>query len=583
MRRALLVVTLAAAPAACQSPPEQCGAWLQWAGDPAHHGASCSAAQPMSQQLGELAYDPFLVAERADADGEILVHYQVPLIAGDDVYVMVKAGRYTPCDPPIPPSMTEVCHLYRLNSQVWSEQAVRWQNGQIQHQWTFETDWKPEPYPGFEPMFQPAVAGDRLYVPMAGGALAVLDRHSGALLEKVQPFGGSVDPDTYVASPVTADASGNIFYTTLTLDHDDPWGTDAHGSLVRFGSEGSLRAVPLDTLVVGAPGPSDLCRATFNRKDNPLPWPPPPNPDGTPALPPLAPCGTQRPGVNAAPAIGEDGTIFVVSRAHLRDRESYLVAVHPDLTPRWATSLKGTLADGCGVLVPSDGDDMDNRFDCRPGTALGVDPSTNEPPAARVIDDSSSSPVALPDGGVLYGAYTGYNAARGHLVDLDADGHLRATYDFGWDTTPAVVRDGPSASAGYSIVLKDNHYGVDADGYDLGPYYITRLDAQLVPQWRFLSTNTKSCMRVAGQSELACTDDHPHGFEWCINAPAVDRDGNVYVNSEDGYLYAIDRNGQLREQIFLDMAVGAAYTPLSIDGRGRVYTLNDGRLSVVGQ
>ena len=32
-------------------------------------------------------------------------------------------------------------------------------------------------------------------------------------------------------------------------------------------------------------------------------------------------------------------------------------------------------------------------------------------------------------------------------------------------------------------------------------------------------------------------------FEWCVNMVAVDRDGVVYANSEDGNLYAIDRTG----------------------------------------
>jgi hypothetical protein len=41
-------------------------------------------------------------------------------------------------------------------------------------------------------------------------------------------------------------------------------------------------------------------------------------------------------------------------------------------------------------------------------------------------------------------------------------------------------------------------------------------------------------------------------------------------------------NGKLRDQIFLDSALGAAYTPLSIDGEGRILTQNNGHLFVVG-
>ena len=82
---------------------------------------------------------------------------------------------------------------------------------------------------------------------------------------------------------------------------------------------------------------------------------------------------------------------------------------------------------------------------------------------------------------------------------------------------------------------------------------------------------------------MSCVSDHPAGFEWCVNAPAVDRHGNVFANSEDGGLYAIRSNGTLRDHLFLDLAIGAAYTPLSIDGEGRILTQNDGHLFVVGE
>jgi outer membrane protein assembly factor BamB len=571
MRRFALVLFLTT----CQGPPDSCGAWLQWGGDPAHAGATCSAALPMARQLGELQFDPFVEGETADGDGDIYVHYGVPLIAGEDVYVEVKTGTYTPCTPPVPPDTPRVCAPYRLNTEIWNESYVHWDGSHLSQKWTFASGWKPAPYPGFEPMFQPAIVGDQLYMPDGGGALVIVDRHSGRVVGNVRPFGNVPQPDTYVASPVAADAAGNVYYTTLTLDHDNPWSTDARGLLVRVTPEGKIKTVPFESLVPGAP---TMCRTSFNTMDNPLPWPPADNPDGTPVLPPLAPCGTQQPGLNAAPAIAADGTIFVVSKAHMNARYSYVIALRPDLTPKWTTSMRGFLSDGCGVLIPTDGDTMDHKWDCRPGARMGVDPNTNELPVARVIDDSSSSPVALPDGGVLYGSHSGYNGSRGHLVKLDAAGHVVANFEFGWDTTPAIFRhDGT-----YSILLKDNTYCRDSACKLNGPYWIVRLDANLKAEWKFLSTNTKSCTRVAGQTDLVCTDDHPDGFEWCINAPAVDRDGTVYANSEDGWVYAIDRNGQLKQRIFLDMSIGAAYTPLAIDGRGLIYTLNAGRLSVVG-
>lgn len=79
------------------------------------------------------------------------------------------------------------------------------------------------------------------------------------------------------------------------------------------------------------------------------------------------------------------------------------------------------------------------------------------------------------------------------------------------------------------------------------------------------------------------TGEHPNGFEWCINAPAVDRAGTVYGLSEDGNMYAIDRDGHERERVFMTRTLSAAYTPLSIDNRGRIYAQNNGELYILGR
>ena len=69
--------------------------------------------------------------------------------------------------------------------------------------------------------------------------------------------------------------------------------------------------------------------------------------------------------------------------------------------------------------------------------------------------------------------------------------------------------------------------------------------------------------------------------------PAVDANGNIYVNSEDGNLYALPQgNADVftvpTGNLFLNLALGAAYTPLSIGPDGKFYTQNNGHLFVVG-
>jgi outer membrane protein assembly factor BamB len=202
-----------------------------------------------------------------------------------------------------------------------------------------------------------------------------------------------------------------------------------------------------------------------------------------------------------------------------------------------------------------------------------------------MIDQSSSSPIVDADGNVLYGSYARYNYARGLLFKFDKNGNFKAAFDFGWDSTPATfARNGT-----VSYVIKDNHYDVGSycnsavycPTAPQGPYYITQLNANLVPDWKFKNTETRSCART-DDGTMTCTVTHPNGFEWCINAPAVDVNGVVYANSEDGNLYTINPNGTQRERFFLQVAIGAAYTPLAVGGDGKIYTENDGHMFVVG-
>jgi hypothetical protein len=129
----------------------------------------------------------------------------------------------------------------------------------------------------------------------------------------------------------------------------------------------------------------------------------------------------------------------------------------------------------------------------------------------------------------------------------------------------------------------------DFTGIPAGPFYITQVDPNLVPEWKFQSTETRNCHRNPDGS-VTCVNDgaHPHGFEWCINAPAVDGNGRVYVESEDGNVYVLGQGhtGVFTTpdfKIFTNLAIGAAYTPFSIDPAGRLYAQNNGHLFVLGQ
>jgi outer membrane protein assembly factor BamB len=179
-------------------------------------------------------------------------------------------------------------------------------------------------------------------------------------------------------------------------------------------------------------------------------------------------------------------------------------------------------------------------------------------------------------------------------MHFSADGDFLDSFLFGWDITPAIWSHGNT----YSVVLKENHYsggsycGVDSicppdrtATYPDNPevFYVTQLNHNLNVEWRFRNTNTLSCHRNPDNS-VTCVDDgtHPNSFEWCVNAPVIDANGVVYANSEDGFLYAINQGGTLKQNIFQQLNLGAAYTPASLGSDGKIYSQNAGHLFVVG-
>ncbi len=569
--------------------------WPQWGQNSEHSGSISILGQSPNRKLVSQVYDPFVAQEQAENFGELLAHYQAPLTHGQDVFMEFISGSYVSCNPtgsytPFP------CGNDNWFNQVWNEKRLHWQNGQLVEAWSFASDWKPEPdaggeLGGWQPVFHAALTSDAVWVPGAGGTVFKLSIGSGTVVARFNPFGNTIDPNTFVSSPITVDAQGNVYYNVLKLNitgdpaTNDPWsfGPNFDGNgvtdipdawLVKILSTEAIAKVSYKSLTFSPAAPT-TCYAPFSLKD--LPWPPSPT-----AVPRTVPCLSQRPGVNITPAIAPDGTIYSVTVAHnpYASRYSYVVAFYPDLSLKWTSSMRDRLNDGCGVLVPIATKSSPQANTCNYGANFGVDPATNQKPAGRVIDQSSSSPVVTPDGGVIYGAYTRYDFARGHTFHFDAHGNFVSAFSFGWDSTPAIYPHNGT----YSVVIKDNHY--DAGNYcepdpsvpiskkvcvdaPKGPYYITQLTPNMDIEWQFQNTSTDGT--------------HHNGFEWCINAPAIDLLGNVYANSEDGNLYVIRQGGTLLGHIFLNQALGAAYTPLSLGPDGKLYTENDGILFAVGQ
>jgi hypothetical protein len=561
-----VLITLVAGGAASQD-------WGQWGGSPQHDGASSAAGSWLRRIHGEVLIDPFADRAKSDSGGFLPIHYPVPLVDGYEVVVIEKGGEYT--------------GRRNWQTQTWSVKSLERVDGKLRTRWKVQSDWKPVPAgssgvgPTWEPVYQCALTRDAVYAPAAGGTLLKINRFDGSIAARLNPFSDSISSGIFTAGPPAVDAQGNIYYNAIQLDPVNPWSVDLIDAwLVRIGSDGTFARVSFRSLLSGVLPGTALCTTSFEVSQ--LPFPP-----SRDAVAPSGICGSQRPGLNVAPAIAPDGTIYTVSRAHFNDRWGYLVALNPDLSFRWATSLRNRFSDGCNVTIPPNG----TPGGCRGDARTGVDPADNQLGSGRVLDDSTSSPVVTPDGKILYGAYTRYNYAQGQLMLFAADGTFLTSYGFGWDLTPSVLRhDGT-----YSIVLKENHY--NSGSYcnlaqfcpqrnlsapaDPEQYFITQLDSSLGVEWKFRNINTLSCRR-GDDGRLECVEDHPNGFEWCVNALAVDRNGIVFANSQDGYLYAIAPGGVLRDRILLRAALGAAYTPLAIGRDGLLYANNDGILFLVG-
>jgi len=554
------------------------------------------------------------------------------------------------------------CGISAWNSQTWNQKRLHWENGELVEKWNFQSDWKAVriELAQWEPVYHAVLANGFVYDPGFGGSVFKLDKGSGNVATRITPFGNPTDnPFTFVAGPLAADSNGNVYYNAIAFTDQtgpcanpnpaicpcpfpQPAGTCQGGSfpgfagswLVKIAPDDSFSMVSFPTLLNSPPNPiaPTSCERNFSIFSQPLPWPPL-KPDGTCCRAPrTGDCGLQRAGLNITPAIGPDGTIYTATRGHNPgtgggDRASFVVAINPDFTLKWATSLANTLNDGCGVLIPIATEVMPAsppwdlakfKGKCRIGATVGVDPATNRRGSGRINDAGTSSPVVLPDGNVYFGAWGRYNVSRGHAYKLNGTtGAIMFTYDFGWDDTQAIFQhDGT-----YSIVMKDNHYDEEEGFYcnstdragnliptvsqggnpnirsnvvcdwtniPAGPFFITQVDPNLNPQWKFKSTETRACHRNADGS-VTCVNDgkHPNGFEWCINAPAVDGAGNVWVESEDGNVYELDQGHSgifttPKDKVFTNLAIGAAYTPYSIDMQGRTYAQNNGHLFVFG-
>src|SRR5579862_1830010 len=293
--------------------------WPQWSRTPQHNGSTPAVGQSPNRQLEDITFDPFVNQEKAEGLGELFIHYQAPLVDRNHVFLEFKTGTYVSCDPP-GSGQPYPCGFDAWNKEIWNEMAFTWQNGSLVKLWDFRSDWKPEPNSGaggngeglfgWEPVFHAAIWNGFLFVPGFSGSIYKLNESDGKVVAHYRPFGS--DPNTFVSGPLTVDHNGNVYYNVLVLDGTNPWAVDARGAyLTKLSAQGTATKVRFSTLVHGTPDCGD----------------------------PVA-YGLQRPGINVAPALSNDGqTIYTVSLAHFDPGHACILAATTNLKSKWHASL----------------------------------------------------------------------------------------------------------------------------------------------------------------------------------------------------------------------------------------------------
>lgn len=172
----------------------------------------------------------FRAPEIVSEYGYLPVHYPSPLIDGSDIFVPEQRRREN--------------EPWDTNGTTWRIKRVSLQKGGIHELWNIAVDWKPPPAGGaffMEPPYQGALTPDAVWAPGAGGTMLEIDRRTGVMLRRVNPFGENVDPSIFASGGPAIDDAGNVYYNVIQFDVGAPWSRDILAAwLVKIDAAGNL-------------------------------------------------------------------------------------------------------------------------------------------------------------------------------------------------------------------------------------------------------------------------------------------------------------------------------------------------------
>ena len=225
----VLILLLSATVASAQS-------WMQWGANARHESAVGASGQRLDRIEAEVVIDPFVIAEKTLAGGSLLTHYPVPLVDGDDLFVILKGGSFI--DFQHRSSQTWSCTRCGATDAASPRAGRTRATGNRCRRRAARRDRR-----GRRSITR-AMTADAVWAPGAGGTIdrsaASTARASRASIRSARRSTRSI----FMAGPPAVDDAGNIYYNAIQLDTSSPWTSDARGAwLVRIGADGTASKV----------------------------------------------------------------------------------------------------------------------------------------------------------------------------------------------------------------------------------------------------------------------------------------------------------------------------------------------------
>lgn len=235
-------------------------------------------------------------------------------------------------------------------------------------------------------------------------------------------------------------------------------------------------------------------------------------------------------GIMYSPAIGSDGTVYVISLDSLMpgaEGGDRFWAVNPDGTAKWYFETGGAM-----YSAPAIDDDGTIYIGCVDGNLYAINPDGTEKWRFNTGDDAvernsifDAVPSIGPDGTVYAGAHDKY------LYAINPDGTEKWRFKMLdiIEATPSIGPDGTIYAGAYAPSNDKNLYALTPDGKE---------------KWRFETG------------------------EGVYGAPVIDANGILFFGSYDGNLYSLNPDGTERWRFETN---GGITMPPVIDSEGTVY------------